>query len=59
MRVQGTQWIYFVLSLLLVVPLNAQREVDSSNHAVQMIPVEKDVSLEVFDRVAPADRWFC
>jgi non-heme chloroperoxidase len=44
----GTQWV-FVLSLLSVVTLHAQGKIDSSSHTVQMIPVEKDVSLEVLD----------
>ncbi len=39
----------FVFSLLLLVALHAQEKVDSSKHAVRMIPVEKDVSLEVLD----------
>jgi non-heme chloroperoxidase len=40
---------YFVLPLLLVITLHAQGKIDPSNHTVQMIPVEKDVSLEVLD----------
>src|SRR5579862_5284593 len=47
-KFRGTQWV-FVLSLLSVVTLHAQGKIDSSTHTVQMIPVEKDVSLEVLD----------
>jgi non-heme chloroperoxidase len=45
---RGTQW-GFVLCLLLAVALHAQEKIDSSNHTVRMISVEKDVSLEVLD----------
>ena len=48
MKFRGTQSV-FVLSLLLVVALHAQEKVDSSHHTVQMVSVEKDVSLEVLD----------
>ena len=48
MKLQGTNCV-FVLSFLLAVTLHAQKAVDSSSHTVQMIPVEKDVSLEVLD----------
>ena len=47
-KFRGTQRV-FVLSLLSVVTLHAQGKIDSSSHTVQMIPVEKDVSLEVLD----------
>jgi pimeloyl-ACP methyl ester carboxylesterase len=39
---------YFIFSLLLPTTLLAQKA-DSTNHLVQMIPVEKGVSLEVLD----------
>ena len=42
------QW-FLVLSPLLVGGLLGQEKVDSSKHAVRMVDVEKDVSLEVLD----------
>ena len=48
MKFRGGQWI-FVLCLLPVVPLHAQEKIDSSKHTVQMISVEKGVTLEVLD----------
>ncbi len=48
MKCRGTQW-GFVLCLLLAVASDAQDNIDSSNHSVRMISVEKDVSLEVLD----------
>jgi non-heme chloroperoxidase len=47
-KFRGTQLV-FVLSLLSVVALRAEGKLDSSGHSVLMIPVEKDVSLEVLD----------
>jgi non-heme chloroperoxidase len=41
-------WV-LLLSPLLVGTLPGQEKVDSSKHAVQMVQVEKDVSLEVLD----------
>jgi pimeloyl-ACP methyl ester carboxylesterase len=41
--------IHFVLLFLLVVTLHAQEKLDSSRHTVQMVSVEKGVSLEVLD----------
>lgn len=48
MKFQRTQR-GFILSLLSAVALHAQLTVDSSSHKVEMILVEKNVSLEVLD----------
>jgi non-heme chloroperoxidase len=47
-KFRRTKWV-FVFSLLPAVISYAQEKVDSSKHTVQMISVEKDVSLEVLD----------
>lgn len=49
MRVREKQCVHFVFLCLLGVTLHAQGNNESSNHRVQMITVEKDVSLEVLD----------
>lgn len=49
MRFRTGQWICFVLSLLLVVTVQAQKTPDSSPHRVELVEVEKGVSLEVLD----------
>lgn len=49
MRVRGNQCVHFAFLFLPGVTLHAQGKIDSSNHLVQMIPVEKDVNLEVLD----------
>lgn len=49
MRFRRTQSVHFVLLFLLVVTLHAQENLDSSRHTVQMVSVEKGVSLEVLD----------
>ena len=46
---RGTQSICFGLPLLLFVTLDAQEKADSSPHTVQMVSVERGVSLEVLD----------
>jgi pimeloyl-ACP methyl ester carboxylesterase len=49
MRFRRTQSVHLVLLFLLVVTLHAQEKLDSSRHTVQMVSVEKGVSLEVLD----------
>ena len=49
MRFRRTQSFHFGLLFLLVVALHAQEKLDSSRHTIQMISVEKGVSLEVLD----------
>jgi non-heme chloroperoxidase len=49
MRFRGTRWAYFILPLSLGVALHAQEKPDLSKHTVQMVSVEKGVSLEVLD----------
>jgi non-heme chloroperoxidase len=49
MRLRGTWWAYFILPLSLGVALHAQEKPDLSKHTVQMVSVEKGVSLEVLD----------
>jgi non-heme chloroperoxidase len=49
MRFRGTQFVHFVFLFLLTVTLHAQEKIDSSRHTVQMVSVEKGVSLEVLD----------
>jgi non-heme chloroperoxidase len=49
MRFRGTEAIQIVLLSFLIVTLHAQEQVDSSPHTVQMVFVEKSVSLEVLD----------
>ena len=48
MKFRRTQCV-FALCLLLATALHAQEKDDSSNHTVQMVSVEKDISLEVLD----------
>jgi len=49
MRFRRTQLVRLVIPFLLVVTLHAQEKLDSSRHTVQMVSVEKGVSLEVLD----------
>ena len=49
MRFRRIQSVHFVLPFLLVATLHSQGKIDSSRHTVQMVPVEKGVSLEVLD----------
>jgi non-heme chloroperoxidase len=49
MRFRRTHCVHFVLLFFLVVTLRAQENIDASPHTVQMVSVEKGVSLEVLD----------
>ena len=49
MRFRRTQSVHLVLLVLLVVTLHAQEKRDSSRHMIQMVSVDKGVSLEVLD----------
>jgi non-heme chloroperoxidase len=49
MRIRRRHCVHFVLLFFLAITLRAQEKTGSSLHAVQMVPVEKGVSLEVLD----------